>query len=201
MQDPNNFEAYDPGGISATAVSRQFTPRDALAGHLAAVIPALPQGALESAADGHTTLGYRRPDAAAVMAHLGAHHFMEETDGDGWNEPRVCWYRCSCKKLEYAEWTQKDPDMTGLGEFQSEGYDAALKLHHAHVAEILTGTAPADVPTPEFYPVLTEEAIVAGANQLRSQTGDFTSPDVLIRKRAKFILRAAIPYLGIEQAR
>lgn len=38
-------------------------------------------------------------------------------------------------------------------------------------------------------------AIEAGANQLRSQLGDLTSPDILMRKRAKFVLRAALPYL------
>lgn len=32
----------------------EFTPRDVLAGHLAAVIPALPQEALEAAAEGLT---------------------------------------------------------------------------------------------------------------------------------------------------
>jgi hypothetical protein len=202
VQDPNNFEAYDPGGISAhtAASARRFTPRDVLTGHLAALLPALPQDALEAAADGLVSLGYRRPDPTAVMASLDAHHFVEESDGDGWNEPRVCWYRCSCKKLEYAEWVQKDPELTGLEEFQTEGHDAALDLHHAHVAEILTGSAPEDIPTPEYIPVLTEDAIVAGANQMRSQTGDFTSPDVLMRKRSKFVLRAAIPYLGVERA-
>ncbi|HEX9227577.1 MAG TPA: hypothetical protein VF885_13115 [Arthrobacter sp.] len=179
----------------------QFTPRDVLAGHLAAVIPAMPQTALESAADGLATLGYRLPDYAATLALISAHHFLEEDDGDGWNEPRVCWYRCSCGQREYAEWTQKDPELTGLEEFQSEGHDAALALHHAHVAEVLTGAAPEDVPKPEFYPLVTEESIVAATNQLRSQLGDFTSPDMLMRKRAKFVLRAALPYLGAELAR
>lgn len=178
-----------------------FTPRDVLAGHLAAVIPALPPTTLESAADGLTILGYRRPDYAATLALLSAHIFLEESDGDGWNEPRVCWYRCSCTKREYAEWTQKDPELTGLEEFQSEGYDAALDLHHAHVAQVLTGTAPEDAPQPEYHPALTEDAVVAGANQLRSQIGDFTSADILMRKRAKFVLRAAIPYLGMEPVR
>ena len=209
MQDPNNFEAYDPCGISAYAAPPRvagttpagFTARDTLAGHLAALIPGLPQAALEAAADGLTTLGYLRPDPADVMAQLAAHHFVEDEDGDGWNEPRVYWYRCLCTKREYAEWTQKDPDLTGLEEFKSEGYDAALKLHHAHVAQVLTGTAPEDVPKPEYYPVLTEDAIVAGTNQLRSQLGDFTSPDILMRKRAKFVLRAALPYLGTELVR
>lgn len=198
MQDPNNFEAYDPGGISAnTAASpSQFTPRDALAGHLAE-----PQRTLESAADGLTTLGYRRPDYAATLALLSGHSFMEEIDGDGHHEPETWWYSCSCTKVIYARWTQTDPDMTGLNEFRDGGREDAMSLHHAHVAAILTGTGPEDVPKPEFYPLITEDSIVAAANQLRSQLGDFTSPDVLMRKRAKFVLRAAIPYLGVEQAR
>jgi hypothetical protein len=190
----NNFEAYDPGGISArtAASSRQFTPRDALAGHLAAVIPGLPQEALESAAVGLTTLGYRQPDYAATLTLLGEHTFLEEDEGDGWDEQRVCWYRCSCKKVE----TPMYPDRARrVCEFQQGAYDGP---HHAHVAEILTGINPEDAPKPEYYPVLTEDANVAGTNQLRSQLGDFTSPDNLMRKRAKFVLRAALPYLSVE---
>lgn len=202
MQDPNNFEAYDPGGISATAASpAPFTPRDVLTGHLAALLPALPQASLEAAADGLSTLGYRLADPAAVKATLDAHLFITEEDGDGWNEPRWAAYRCLCNHEEYVQWMQRDPELSGLEEFQSEGHDAATALHHAHVTEILTGTAPEDVPTPGYIPVLTEDAIVAGANQLRSQTGDFTSPDVLMHKRAKFVLRAALPYLGAELVR
>jgi len=178
-----------------------FTPRDVLAGHLAAVIPALPQAVLGSAADGLTALGYRRPDYAATLALLSAHSFLEEDEGDGWNEPRLCRYVCSCQQVEYASWELKDPGMTGLSEFQQEGHLDAMDLHHAHVAAVLTGTAPEDAPKPEYYPVLTEDAVVAGANQLRSQIGDFTSPDMLMRKRAKFVLHAAIPYLGVEQVR
>lgn len=202
MQDPNNLEAYDPSGISATAASpAPSTPHDVLTGHPAALLPVLPQASLEAAADGLSTLGYRVLDPSAVKSTLDAHMFITEEDGDGWNEPRWAAYRCLCKHREYVQWMQRDPELSGLEEFQSEGHYAATALHHAHVTEILTGTAPEDVPTPEFYPVLTEDAIVAGANQLRSQTGDFSSPDILIRKRAKFVLRAALPYLGIEQAR
>lgn len=73
-----------------------------------------------------------------------------------------------------------------------------MELHNAHVTEVLTGTDPADVPKPEYLPVLTEEAIEAGANQLRSQLGDFTSPDVLMRKRARMVLIASMRYLGSE---
>jgi hypothetical protein len=176
----------------------QFTPRDTLTGHLAALIPGQPQSALEAAADGLIALGYRAPDPAAVKATLDAHQFMEEEDGNGWSEPRSATYLCSCRALEYGEWMQRDPEHSGLEEFKTEGWDAAIALHHAHVAQILTGTAPADVE-PEYYPVLTEDAIVAGANQMRSQTGDFTSSDLLMRKRARFVLRAAIPYLGVER--
>lgn len=119
MQDPNNFEAYDPGGISAGAASSPtFTPRDVLTGHLAALLPGVPQASLEVAADGLTTLGY---------------HLAEE-----------------------------------------------------------------DTPA-EYRPVLTEEAIVRAANQLRSQINDFASPDILMRKRARFVLIAALRYLGVEK--
>jgi hypothetical protein len=209
MQDPNNFEAYDPGGISAKITpvrvpcqaSAPFTPRDVLVGQLAALLPGIFQSTLETVADGLITLGYGLPDPAAVMVQLGAHQFVEEEDGDGWIEPRACWYRCSCSKREYSGWTQIDPALTGLEEFRSEGYGAALKLHHAHVVAIITGIAPAEVPVAEYHPVLTEDAIEAGANQLRSQLHDFTSPDILMRKRSKFVLRAAIPYLGVEQVR
>lgn len=98
-------------------MAEEFTPRDILAGQLAALIPGLPQPALEAAADGLIALGYRQ--------------------------------------------------------------------------------APVE-SRPEPCSVLTEDAVVAGANQLRSQLGDFTSPDVLMRKRAKFVLLAALPYLGVE---
>lgn len=218
MQDPNNFEAYDPGGISAQGTpSRiasntapdQFTPRDILAGRLAALIPGLPQSTLEAAADGITALGLRpAADASVTEEILSEHSFMQLDEGDGHNEPEMWWYSCSCRKVTYAEWIQKDPDMTGLGEFQQEGREDAMALHHAHVTEVLLAagegiarTALPDVPKPEYYPLVTEDAIVAATNQLRSQLGDFTSPDVLMRKRAKFVLRAAIPYLGAELVR
>ncbi|WP_193593984.1 hypothetical protein [Paenarthrobacter sp. YJN-5] len=139
-----------------------------------------------------------RLDHERILAVLAGHVFIEDEDGDGWNEPRAFWYRCSCSRREYAEWTQKDPQMTGLEEFQTEGHDAALELHHAHVATILTGTAPVEFPKSEYRAVLTAAAIEAGANQLRSQINDFTSPDILMRKRAKFVLRAAVPYLEVE---
>ncbi len=200
MQDPNNFEAYDPGGISATAASPvHFTPRDVLTGHLAALVPGQPQTVLEAAADGLSTLGYRLLDPAAVKATLDAHQFITEEDGDGWNEPRWATYRCACSRQEYAGWMQRDPELSGLEEFQGDGHDAATALHHAHVTEILTGTALVEPPEPEYIPVLTEDAIEAGANQMRSQIGDFTSPDILMHKRSKFVLRAAIRYLGVEK--
>lgn len=141
-----------------------------------------------------------RLDHDRILAVLAGHVFIEDEDGDGWNEPHSLWYRCSCSPREYAEWTQKDPQMTGLEELQSEGHDAALELHHTHLATILTGPAPVEKPKPEYRHALTEDAIEAGANQLRSQINDFTSPDILIRKRAKFVLRAALPYLEVEPA-
>lgn len=39
------------------------------------------------------------------------------------------------------------------------------------------------------------EAVEAAANQLRSQLNDFTTPDILMRKRARMVLIAAAPYL------
>lgn len=184
-----------------TEISAALAPRDILTGHLAALLPALPQAALESAADGLSALGYRLLDPAAVKAALDAHQFMEEEDGDGWNEPRNAAYRCSCSRREYVEWIQVDPEHTGLEAFKTEGHDTAIALHHAHVTEILTGTAMAEPQEPEYMAVLTEEAILRGANQLRSQTNDFTSSDVLMRKRARFVLIAALRYLGVERVR
>jgi hypothetical protein len=184
-----------------TETSAALTPRDLLTGHLAALIPGQPQAALEAAADGFSTLGYRLLDPAAVKATLDAHQFIAEEDGDGWNEPRWASYRCFCNHKEYVQWMQRDPECSGLEEFQGEGHDAATALHHAHVTEMLTGTAPAEPQEPEYMAVITEEAIVRGANQLRSQTSDFTSPDVLMRKRARFVLIAALRYLGVERVR
>jgi hypothetical protein len=178
-----------------------FTPRDVLAGHLAALVPCQPQTVLESAADGLSTLGYRRLDPAAVNATLNSHVFTGDEDGDGWNEPRSAAYHCSCTRREYVEWMQSDREHSGLEEFKTEGYDKAIALHHAHLAEILTGTALVEPPAPTYVPVLTEDAIVAGANQMRSQTRDFTSSDLLMRKRARFVLIAAIRYLGVEKVR
>jgi hypothetical protein len=168
---------------------------------LAALIPGRPQTVLESAAAGLSTLGYRLLDPAAIKATLDAHIFTEEEDGYGWNEPRNAAYRCSCSRREYVEWIQTDPEHSGLEEFKTEGYDAAIALHHAHVAEVLTGTAAENVPVPEYVPVLTEDAVIAAANQFRSQTRDFTSSDILMRKRARFVLIAALRYLGVEPVR
>jgi hypothetical protein len=179
-----------------------FTPRDILTGQLAALLPGLFQSTLTTVADGLISLGWRPAADASVTEEILSDHSFEQLDeGDGHNEPAVWWYGCSCRQVTYAEWTQQDPDMTGLSEFHQEGREDAMALHHAHVAEILAGAAPEGVPKPEYYPLLTEEAIVAAANQLRSQLGDFTSPDVLMRKRAKFVLRAALPYLGAELVR
>lgn len=176
----------------------RFTSQDILTGHLAGLIPGLSQATLETAAEGLSSLGYSRPDPSTLKDRLAVHDFIQDEDGDGWNEPRAVWYHCSCRKVQYAEWTQKDPGLTGLEEFLSEGYTDALELHHAHVAEILTGCAPVDVPKAEYRPALTEAAVEAGANQLRSQINDFTSPDILMRKRARFVLIAALPYLEAE---
>jgi hypothetical protein len=120
VQDPNNFEATDPGGISAAGppARDRFTPSDTLTGHLAALIPGHPQAVLEAAAGGLIALGY------------------------------------------------------GIQE-----------------------------PESDYVPVLTEEAIVRAANQMRSQTRDFTSSDILMRKRARFVLIAAIRYLRVEPVR
>ena len=109
-----------------------------LVSHLAALIPALPQTTYESAADGLITLGHRAAaDVAATVALLAEHSFVEDEDGDGWNEPRWRRFSCLCRKAEYAEWTQRDPQHTGLAEFLEEGHHDALQLHHAHLAEVL----------------------------------------------------------------
>lgn len=151
----------------------QYSPRVVFAGALAALFPGSPQPELEVAVDVLATLGYRKPDHTATLALLREHSFLEESDGDGWNEPRSCRYVCSCKQVEYAIWMKSDPDLTGLAAFQERQPDA-MELHHAHVAGILTGTAPEDVPASRFRPVVTDEAIEAAANQLRSQLGDST---------------------------
>lgn len=124
-----------------------FTPRDILAGQLAALIPGLSQPAMETAADGLVGLGYRRAlDPERTLEILSAHSFMEEDEGDGWTEPQTNWYCCSCTKAIYAQWTQKDPGLTGLTEFRDEGRDEgredAMALHHAHVAGALAGADP-----------------------------------------------------------
>lgn len=93
-----------------------FTARDMLAGHLAALLPGGSQEALQAAADGLLALGYWQVNPIAAL------------------------------------------------------------------------------------PSVPDAAVEAGANQLRSQLGDFTSPDVLMRKRARFVLRAALPYLSPTKA-
>jgi hypothetical protein len=190
------------GPMTSDEQTSGLTPRDILTGQLAALLPGLVQSTLATVADGLIGLGWRpAADASVTEEILSEHSFMQLDEGDGHHEPAVWWYSCSCRKVTYAEWIQKDPDMTGLGEFQQEGREGAMALHHAHVAGILTGTSPEDVPKPEYYALVTEDSIVAAANQLRAQLGDFTSPDVLMRKRAKFVLRAALPYLGAEMVR
>ena len=42
---------------------------------------------------------------------------------------------------------------------------------------------------------ISDEAVEAAANQLRSQLNDFTTPDLLMRKRARMVVRAALPYV------
>lgn len=42
--------------------------------------------------------------------------------------------------------------------------------------------------------IINEEAVDAAANQMRSQLNDFTTPDLLMKKRARMVLLAAIPY-------
>lgn len=185
---------------SMTETSAALTPRDILTGHLAALIPGQPQAVLEAAADGLSTLGYRHLDPESSSAVLGAHIFTIADDGDGWNEPRNSTYSCSCGPREYASWIQHDPELSGLLEFQTEGYDKAIALHHAHVTEMLTDPAPVASPEPAYVPALTEDAIVRATNQLRSQLGDFTTPDVLMRKRARMVLIAAIRGLAVERA-
>lgn len=115
-----------------------FTLRDILTGHLAAFIPALRQDVYEAAAAELIALGWRPAASASVTEEiLTEHSFMEDEDGDGWNEPRSRAYSCSCTKARYREWTQKDPEMTGLSVFLDEGWHDAMALHHTHVAEVL----------------------------------------------------------------
>lgn len=96
-------------------MASEFTQRDLLTGHLAALLPGLSQEDLQAAADGLLGLGYWQVNPAGA------------------------------------------------------------------------------------FPAVPDLAIEAGANQLRSQLGDFTSPDILMRKRAKFVLRASLPYLARSQ--
>lgn len=56
------------------------------------------------------------------------------------------------------------------------------------------------VNPPGALPFVSDLAIEAGTNQLRSQLGDFTSPEILMRKRTKFVLRAALPHLKPQAA-
>lgn len=62
-------------------------------------------------------------------------------------------------------------------------------------ADGLLGLGYWQINPPGGLPFVSNLAIEAGTNQLRSQLGDFTSPDILMRKRTKFVLRAALPYL------
>lgn len=101
-----------------------------------------------------------------------------------------------CGKCRYC-----DPAPSDITHFHRWASRQCGRPVPAPTSEVLTGTAPEDIPTPEYYPLLTEAAVVAGANQLRSQLGDFTSPDVLMRKRAKFVLVAALPYLVAQPVR
>lgn len=115
-----------------------FTPRDLLTGHLAVLVPALPQTAYASAADGLLALGWRpAADPSVTEEILTEHSFMEDDEGDGWDEPRSYAYSCSCTKAKYALWMQKDPEMTGLSVFLEEGRCEAMALHHTHVAGVL----------------------------------------------------------------
>lgn len=99
---------------------------------------AAPQRTLEAAADGLIALGWRpAADPSVTKEILTEHSFLEDDDGDGWNEPRSYRYSCSCTKAEYALWVQKDPEMTGLSVFLEEGRYDAMALHHAHVAAVL----------------------------------------------------------------
>lgn len=115
-----------------------FSSRDQLSGQLAGLIPALPQTTYQETADGLQSLGWRPPaDLAATAAVLAGHSFVEDEDGDGWNEPRWRRFSCLCRKANYAEWTQRDPQNTGLHEFLEEGHHDALQLHNTHLAEVL----------------------------------------------------------------
>lgn len=114
----------EEGSGSGSVMTANFTPRDVLAGQLAALLPPLPQATYESVADGLIGLGcWPAPDAAATLALLSAHSFVEDIEGDGWNAPEVWEYRCLCRK-SYAQWTQTDPDMTGLAAFREGGHEA-----------------------------------------------------------------------------
>lgn len=125
-------------GSAPTPHADVFSSRDILTGHLAALLNGLPQHALEAAADGLIGLGWRpAADPSVTEEALIEHSFMEDDDGDGWNEPRSYCYSCSCTKAEYASWTQRDPEMTGLSAFLEEGRYDAMALHHTHVAEVL----------------------------------------------------------------
>lgn len=112
--------------------------RDRLTGQLAGLISALPQETYAAAAAGLQSLGWRPPaDLATTVALLAEHQFLEDEDGDGWNEPRWHRFSCLCRKVEYAEWTQRDPQNSGLAEFLEEGHHDSLQLHNAHLAQVL----------------------------------------------------------------
>lgn len=112
--------------------------RDALTGHLAALVPGLPQDIYQLASEGLHTIGWRpAADHSSTEELLTEHSFTEDEDGDGWNEPLSHSYSCSCSKVQYAQWIQSDPVMTGLTEFREEGRFDAMALHHAHLAQVL----------------------------------------------------------------
>lgn len=114
-----------------------LSSRDLLTGQLAGLIPSLPEATYQQTADGLQSLGWRPPaDLDATVAVLAGHSFVEDEDGDGWHEPRWRRFSCRCRKV-YGEWTQRDPQNTGLQEFLEEGHYDALQLHNAHLAEVL----------------------------------------------------------------
>lgn len=85
------------------------------------------------------------------------------------------------------------------------GHLAALLPGHSQqdlqaAADGLLGLGYWQISPIDGLPAVTDLAIEAGTNQLRSQLGDFTSSEILMRKRTKFVLRAALPYLKPQTA-
>lgn len=77
------------------------------------------------------------PAAALLEEITAAHQFTHSTEGDGWSEPLVESYDCSCSHSHYGFWVQEDPRHTGRRELHDD-VGTFLNEHSAHLVRVLT---------------------------------------------------------------